>query len=497
VTWFVEPKGDVMERAQVVVVGSGAGGALAALTFAEAGLDVVVLEEGHHIPPAAFASSLPSAMARYYAEGGMRAMEGTPPIPLPGGRGLGGSTLVNSAICFRTPDRILALWNEQTDGAFADEEAFRSTQSAVERLVQVGLTPDSLLSGNDRAHKRAAVRLGWRENNLRRNTPTCVGCARCNHGCPSGGKASVDRVALPRAAAAGARIYAGCRVDTLTPGSVSGPIVDAAGAHVGSMSVDATAVVLACGSVGTPRLLLDSGLVSRCGEVGRGLRIHPVVSVLGFAPDSIAARGATQGHCVEEFDHDEMILESNPTLPGGPFQALPLVGRELQAVLAQADHLVSSGALIRDVSEGQVLPAMAAAASRVSYELGEVDRDRLVRGLRRGAQLWLEGLGCAWVAPAVWGAPVCRSMDEVLRAVPLDLDPGRIQAYSSHPQASCGIGRALDHAGQVQELPGVYVADASALPSNVGRNPQISVMTVARVLSERIALRLGGAVVPL
>jgi choline dehydrogenase-like flavoprotein len=77
------------------------------------------------------------------------------------------------------------------------------------------------------------------------------------------------------------------------------------------------------------------------------------------------------------------------------------------------------------------------------------------------------------------------------------IEPGRLVLYSAHPQASCGLGRVTDADGQLLEVPGVYCMDASVLPSNVGRNPQISVMTMARTLAERLAESLGGTVAPL
>ncbi|MDP6946202.1 MAG: GMC oxidoreductase, partial [Myxococcota bacterium] len=101
------------------------------------------------------------------------------------------------------------------------------------------------------------------------------------------------------------------------------------------------------------------------------------------------------------------------------------------------------------------------------------------------------------VVPSVYGFPICRSMDEVLAATPLDLPPSRLLLYASHPQSSCAVGRALDRDGELPQAPGVFVFDAAALPSNVGRNPQISVMTLARVLSLRLAEKLGGTPISL
>ena len=489
-SWYLTETSDLSLTTQVVVVGAGASGAFVALTLAEAGLDVVVLEDGDHHPNRSFGVSWGAALPKLFVDSGMRMMDGSPPMPIPGGKGLGGSTLVNSAIAFSTPAQRLAEWNELTGGAFADERGFYSEQAAIERLLGVSPTPDALLSGNDRAHRRAARRLGWSEGNLPRNTPHCGGCGRCNLGCPTGGKASVDQTILPRAAAAGAAIYTRCRVTSVAPGEVHGFVRDGSGAPRGDLRVSADAVVLCAGSIGTPRLLLDAGLAEEGGPVGAGLRVLPVSAAHGILPEPAYGLGATQGHFIDEWDHDACLLEANPVIAGGVFQVLSAQGPTMQELLTRATHFVSSGAMVRDTSQGRVHRSTSPGAS-VSYSVNLEDRDRLIRGIRRCAELWFDGADAELVVPSVYGFPICRSMDEVLAATPLDLPPSRLLLYASHPQSSCAVGRALDRHGELPAAPGVFVFDAAALPSNVGRNPQISVMTLARVLSMRLAETLG------
>jgi choline dehydrogenase-like flavoprotein len=156
----------------------------------------------------------------------------------------------------------------------------------------------------------------------------------------------------------------------------------------------------------------------------------------------------------------------------------------------------STGAMVRDVGEGQI-SASRGAGDKVRYDIHPEDVARARRGMERAAQLWLEGLGADFVTLNLYGARLCRTMDEVRADLPADLHPNRLIGYSSHPQASCRLGRATDDAGEVRGVAGVHVADASALPCNVGRNPQVSVMTTARLLSERVARRMGKEPSPL
>jgi choline dehydrogenase-like flavoprotein len=495
--FWEEPTGDWSATCDVVIVGSGAGGAVAATTLAEAGLDVLVVEEGFQWASDRHSPDTSVAIARMFQEGGLRTAQGTPPMPLAGGKALGGSTVVNSAISFRTPEAVVAEWNERSGGAFEDTEAYYRAMDEVEAVLSVEPTPDRLLSGYDRVHKEAAQALGWSNHNFRRNTPRCAGCGRCNNGCPVSGKASVDIALLPRVRAAGGRILTGSVARYVAPGKVEGIVEDRDRKVLGSFSVTARkAVVLSAGTVTSPRLLLDSGAVPGGGEVGQGLLVHPVFTVLGYFADRVvAAPGSTQGHYVDEFQADRMILESNPTIPGALFPGIPLWGRDAWEYLSRGSNFASTGVMVRDESPGRVVGARGAGAT-IKYDLGEADQARAALGMTRAAQLFLEGAGATFVTMNIYGGPLCTTMDEV-RAALADLPAGRFIGYSSHPQASCSVGRATRHDGEVLGADGIYVIDASSLPLNVGRNPQISVMSVARTLSARLAGKLGGTVRPL
>ena len=494
--FWTEPDRDFADRGKVVVVGSGAGGAMAAVTLAESGLDVVVLEEGFRYLLHEHPAALHDAVVQLYQAGGSRITSGTPATPIVGGKALGGSTVVNSAICFRTPEYVVDEWNEKSGGAYGDPAEYFGMMDAVEDVLFVAPTPDALLSGYDKAQKFAAEALGWDERNFRRNTPACAGCGRCNTGCPVGGKASVDRVLLPRVAGAGARIHTGCRVDLVADGFVEGDVLGRDGTVRGRFRVDADVVVVAGGAISTPALLLQSGLAESGGEVGAGLHVHPILSALGMLPRAVATPGSTQGHAVHEFEDDELLLEANPIIAGALWQSLPLHGREGKAILARADHIASTGCMIRDrAATGRV--SVRRGNTKIVYAPTEVDRRRLVTAIHRGARLWLEGGRAEWVGLTLYGMPLLRSMDEVRKHVPEDFPTDRMILYSSHPQASCSLGRALEVDGRVPGTEAVYCMDASVLPDAVGRNPQISVMTTARMLANRLAGRLGGAVKPL
>ncbi len=494
--WWIEPQNNLQISCDIVIIGSGPGGSFAALTLAEAGFDVVVLEKGFSYQGKRVPKNLRIAVKDIYSESAFRTADGSPPTPVAGGEALGGGSVVNSAICFKTPKRSLDDWNERSDNRFSDTDAYFALQDDIFKILNVQETPDALLSGNDRIHKRGAQVLGWEEGNIWRNTPGCTGCHRCNAVCPTGGKNSMDKGILPRAAKAGAKVYTGCKVEGVFEDGVMGTILNSKRESIGTFDIKAKKIILSAGSVGTPELLLQSGFDKNNSQIGRGLHLHPVISTWGMMSTPINKRGATQGHFCDQFADDWVLLESNPVIGGAFFQALPIYGNEAIKIMKKASHFITTGALVKDSSEGQVhLPENG--TSKINYALNETDRRRLVKGLRAAAQLYLEGAGAEAIVPSVFGGQWCRNMSDVDKYIPADLSVHRLIPYSSHCQASCRMGRACDQDGRLLGAKNIYVMDSSVLPSNVGRNPQISIMTVSRLLAEELALQMGGKIKPL
>ncbi|MCX5001585.1 GMC family oxidoreductase [Streptomyces sp. NBC_00638] len=474
--------------ADVVVVGSGAGGAMAARTFALAGLGVVVLEEGRHHSTASFGRRAPlDRFAELYRDGGGTVAVGDPPILLPVGRAVGGTTVVNSGTCYRTPDHVRRRWS--SDFGFGLAEGLGPLLDEVERTLRVATQPLDVLGNNGLLTLAGAERLGWRAAPLRRNAPGCKGSCQCVVGCPTGAKQSVQLSVLPDACAAGARIVTGARVrrillDQDVPGPPRAAGVLARRPDGSELEILSPLVVTAAGTLQTPPLLRRSGLGGHP-RLGRNLSVHPATSVAGrFAEPVTASRGVLQSVGVEELHARGILVEATVSPPGMSSFVLPGLGRELRRELEGADHLATLGAMIADRPSGQV---RGRDRTLVRYDLDPRDGDRLMTAVRAMGRL-LFAAGAEEVLTGVPTAPRARSLD-ALDDLLASVRARDLHLSAFHPTGTVAAGadpqRApADPEGRLRGVHGVLVADGSVLPSCPEVNPQLSIMAAALAISE-------------
>lgn len=475
-------------RADVVVIGSGAGGAMAARTLARSGLDVIVVEEGRRFGVDEFRTRSPlERFGELYRDGGSTIAFGRIPIVLPIGCGVGGTTLVNSGTCFRTPERVLERWRDDARLPLADPSTFAGYLDEVERTLQVKAVPEDVMGNNGRLALLGAMKLGWDAGPIIRDAPGCMGSGQCAIGCPRNAKFGVHLNALPEACDAGARILSSVRVDRILHEAGRAVGVIARRADGSKVRIYASRVVVAAGATETPPLLRRSGLAGHS-RIGKNLAVHPATSVSGrFDEEVYGWHGVLQSAYVDEFhDSHGILLEATMPPPGMGSATLPGFGRRLLHELDNAHHLASVGLMVADRSTGSVLGAK---RTVIRYDVGRTDIERLLEGMRFTGHL-LFAAGARSVLTGISSMGDAYSEDEFDSQI-ASLDTRRLHLAAFHPTGTVAAGtdeekRPADHNGALRGVRGVWIADASLLPSSPEVNPQVTIMALALAVADRI-----------
>jgi choline dehydrogenase-like flavoprotein len=491
----VGPLGDLRpqgegEDCDVAIVGSGAGGAAAASALADAGLDVLVLESGPHVDHASYPTDPLDGLPLLYRDGGMTIASGKPAIPVPVGRTVGGTTVINSGTCFRGPGEVLREWREA--GIPWATELDPLYEQAEEVLAVTPVDPERM-GRNGQLCMEGAAALGASGGPIARNAGACVQCSSCPLGCRIDAKRAAHVSYLPRAVTAGARVRAGVRVDrVLTEGSRVTGLACRAGlpttvAEEASRNgrpspgrdwrVRAKTVISAGGAFGTPELLLRS----RIGHpaLGRHLHIHPAAWIGARYPEEVRGwEGIMQSYYVDEWAPERILLEATFTPLSFGAQWLPGVGAEFAERVHHFDRIASIGVHLHDHSEGRI-GLTPNGSLRLSYRLTDQDAARIQFGIARAAEIHFAA-GATEVYPNVGPVAVIprgRLQEfEAARLRPADL---RLEAF--HPMSTARMGAdpgasVTDPNGAVRGTEGLYVADACLLPTSVGVNPMMTIV---------------------
>lgn len=480
-----------MVRADAVVVGSGAGGAMAARTLARAGLDTVVLEEGQRWGVEEFRTGHPiDRYAGLYRGGGATVALGRPSVVLPIGRAVGGSTVVNSGTCYRPPDAVIHRWHNEFGLGLAEPARLATQLDEVEQTLEVSPAPQSIMGRNGGLLLEGAAALGWRAAPIPRNAPGCEGCCQCALGCPRNAKFGVHLNALPQACAAGARIVSDARVERVLHDGGRATGVRSRRPDGTAFDVLAPTVVVAAGATETPGLLWRSDLGAHP-RLGRNLALHPAAALAGrFEEDVYAWRGVLQSAAADELHESHgVLIEATATPPGMGSMVFPGYGRELLGWLERAHHVATFGAMVADHGAGRVLRAGRGAAL-MRYQITPDDTAKVMSAIESMGRL----LFAAGAAEVLTGLPAGATVASVeqLREVLRRTNPKSMHLAAFHPTGTAAAGAdeevcPVDETGRLRGVDGVWIADASILPSCPEVNPQVSIMALALAVADEAA----------
>ena len=471
----------------VVVVGSGAGGGVVAAELAEGGLNVIVVEEGGYHPTESFTPDSGDAIRRLYRDGGAVMALGAPPVTYSEGRCVGGSTVINGGMTWRTPDKILGRWAREDWVERIQADEMDATFSRVERFISAAHQDPWTVGRDNQLLHDGARQQGWNVVDNIRNQFHCAGTNNCAFGCPTGAKRSTLVTYIPRALHFGARVLANCRVDRVRRRGkritgVEGHLVQANATQGFAFRINARRVVLSAGAIHTPGILFRSGIESPSGRIGHNLSLHPNVKVTAVFDDEIRGwEGVHQAYQVREFQDEGLVFAAVNIPPSITAMTLPFYGSQLRDLMRDYPRMVVAGMLLEDTETGRVRNV--AGKPTATYQLSDFDAQRLVRGTALLSEM-LFGMGAKRIVLPFEGIPDLRSADDVKRLYAQRVPKECMELVTVHMMGTCAMGgdrarHVCDSWGRVYDTEGLIVADASLFPSPIGVNPMETIMALA------------------
>lgn len=476
---------EAMLVADAIVVGTGAGGAVGAALLAEAGLDVLMIEEGSLEKTDSFSTSIPEMIRRLYRDGGTTMILGRPGIIFAEGRCVGGSTVINGGMCWRTPARILERWEREESLPDIGPTAMETFFAEVEREVNPEVNQPDTFGSHGRLFAEGARKLGWNASPNLRNMRRCVGLNNCAFGCPTGAKRSMLVTYVPRALRAGARLLADARVsrvlfDNARAVGVRGCFVGANRLPTYGFSAYAPMVIVAAGARHSVGILKRSGLGGRW--LGHNLTTHPNAKVVGIFDARLDAwRGAHQVYQIHDFLEQGILIGYGMIQPGLLAAMLPGSGEANAELMSLYNHFFPVGCLIEDSGTGRVVLGPGGEPQMI-YCLNRKDCGTLQEGVAKTTEL-LFAAGARRVLLPFADLPEAKSPDDVRRIRSRAPRPGGVDLMTVHIMGSARMGvdarrGVTDAFGRVFGVDGLYVADASLFPGPIGVNPQETIMAL-------------------
>ena len=465
-----EPSGNLVLDADFIVVGSGAGGATAAVVLAEAGFEVLVLEEGMHRPAARRDLSVPLAMKETFRDFGCLAAEGRALTPILQGRVVGGTTAINAGIIWRVPEYVYQSWVERDPG-MAEAlpwDDFQAHYDVIEQDLGISRVKRPTTGLNNLLMEKGCEALGYEGSVILRNAPDCQGAGACLTMCPGENKLSMDMTYVPRALEAGARLLACCRVEGLKrvkdTWQVTSTLRDPVGGQTrGTLLATARkGVVLAASTLQTPALLLRNRLGNR--RVGQGLMGHPGTGLVAEYPFVVRQwDGVHQGYECVQFRDDGYKLESLGLPPELAAIRMPGMGASWTQSLGRLENTSQWALAIRAEARGQVKP-LGKGSVRVKYCPNADDAGKYQRGMKRLCDIAFAA-GATKLYPGVHGVPKVlteASQTELITAKRLPVTA--FSTLMTHLMSACSMG-SDDKTAAVGLDYQVYGARASPWPT--------------------------------
>lgn len=492
--------GDVNRTVDIVVIGSGCGGATLASAMAARGRSVLILEQGSHHDSSTFTQREVDMFGKLYAEGGT-----TGPKDLSSsilyGRGVGGSSLHYMANSFRVTGRRLAEWTRDHGLVGFTPDALAPYYATVERDHHVHPATENETNANNKILRRGVEKLGWKGEQAPNARKDCANAGFCLLGCPYDRKQSQLLTNIPRALSLGAELFADTRVTGLevADGRVRGLTAVSRHPHTGAetarVKVRAKVVVLAAGGVGSPAFLLEHGLANGSGQVGRNFVVTPHFFTMGVMDERVEGWSGLPCSYVcrhwEESHGDEggYMIQGIFAQPGMIATVTPGFGREHRALMERLPYFAAVLSLIDDEEPGTIT-VDARGRPVIDYHLRGRDVPKARDFFRKSAQILLAAGAREVVIPATRAVHVKSEAD--LRLIDaLSFEPHSVPFFGTTNTGACRMGAdparsVVNPFGEAHDLKNLWLSDGSILPGSPGVDPSLTIMANALRIADHI-----------
>lgn len=486
---------NIEEFCDYVIVGSGAAGGICAKVLAENGQDVVVLEEGPYVKTEEFTTNTWNAMKVLFRDCGNTVMLGKSIIPFIQGCCVGGTTTINAAICWRTPEDVYDLWKKDYGiDEVINYEKLNKCFDEIEKDLNIHPVSEDIAGNNNLFMKRGLEKKGWAGNFINRNEKNCKGSALCLQGCPNNAKQSTNISYIPMASDKGARIYADCKAENiLTDDNKANGVVG----FFKSQNINhktqnykiivkaKKGVILAASTIQTPVLLMKNKLANSSGQLGKNLQCHPGTAMIGFFDEEVKYwEGATQGYESTEFRASRRFkLEALALAPELFAVRVPGVGKKLIDYLAQSKHYMTTAVQVRARAKGTT--GVLADRPNIKYSLLNEDVETFREGMKAIAEMMFAA-GAKFIMPGIFGLPeVINSPDELKLFDEVKLSPRSFSIITTHMMGAARMHKSKKQGVvkptlETHDVKNLYITDSSVFPTNMGVNPQHTIMGLAR-----------------